>query len=299
MTKPTDQWMPLHISAYLQDTRHLTTEQHGAYMLLLMHGWVHGFLPDDDQCLANICNVSKLHFIRKIGPIVRPFFTVKEEGRLVQKRQEIEREKAAKNLAQKSAAARARYSKKSDQQSNEINANIDAAATAPHMREPDSAPGSATPPLPVPLPVPSYDSAKPSIVPTPVLAELPPPKPVPSLGTSPRLSDKPGIWAAAYPWLRTIADANTTMLPVVGTGKYERLLITVCEIVCQAAGIRDPNWRGDWDIVIGWLERNLSVDRQILPAIRDVVERSSRKQIRSLAYFNGAVLNYRPDREAA
>jgi len=70
MSRP---WMPLYVADYLGDTRHLTAAQHGAYLLLLMHYWQHGELPDDDQQLARIASMTDDEW-RVARPVVRAFF---------------------------------------------------------------------------------------------------------------------------------------------------------------------------------------------------------------------------------
>ncbi len=51
--------MPMYWDAYLADTTHLTTEEHGAYMLLLAAMWRrNGSVPDDDRDNARMLGLT-------------------------------------------------------------------------------------------------------------------------------------------------------------------------------------------------------------------------------------------------
>lgn len=66
--------MPLHIPDYRADTGHLSTLEHGAYLLLIMHYWMTGGLPDDDARLARITGMG-LQEWTEAKPALEPLFT--------------------------------------------------------------------------------------------------------------------------------------------------------------------------------------------------------------------------------
>ena len=66
-------WMPLYVGDYLGDTGHLTTAQHGAYLLLMMHYWRKGELPDDDVQLSKITKLP-LRTWGDYRPVLQQFF---------------------------------------------------------------------------------------------------------------------------------------------------------------------------------------------------------------------------------
>jgi uncharacterized protein YdaU (DUF1376 family) len=90
--------MPLYVADYLADTTHLSTEAHGAYLLLLMVLWKSGGeLQNDDKILARIVRLSPAKWER-IKDDVLEFFDV-VENKIFHNRvtQEIQK---AKNLGE-------------------------------------------------------------------------------------------------------------------------------------------------------------------------------------------------------
>jgi uncharacterized protein YdaU (DUF1376 family) len=65
--------MSLHIGDYLKDTRHLRAPLHGAYLLLIMHYWTKGGLPDDDCQLSAIACMADREW-KKARPTIEAFF---------------------------------------------------------------------------------------------------------------------------------------------------------------------------------------------------------------------------------
>lgn len=120
MMAKVDIWMPLYVADYLADTSRLTTEQHGAYLLLLIDYWRNGPLPDDDAVLAQITRMSPNAW--SIARSTLQAFFKHESGKWVHGRVEAELAKAKRNgevnSTRAKAAARARWDTQSNASSN-------------------------------------------------------------------------------------------------------------------------------------------------------------------------------------
>ena len=66
-------WMPFYIADYLADTGHLSTLEHGAYLLLIFHYWQNGGVPDEDARLARIARVTAKEW-KAMRPTLAAFF---------------------------------------------------------------------------------------------------------------------------------------------------------------------------------------------------------------------------------
>lgn len=98
-------WFPFNIKAYVTDTMRLTTEAHGAYLLLMLDYYSTGEAPpDDDDVLAAICKLTPEAWA-KHRKVLMPYFKV-TRGRWVHERIEAEMLEACQRHAKKSAAQR-------------------------------------------------------------------------------------------------------------------------------------------------------------------------------------------------
>ncbi|WP_431014582.1 YdaU family protein [Bradyrhizobium pachyrhizi] len=68
-------WFPFYVGDYVRDTARLTTEGHGAYLLLMLDYWANGAPPDDDETLSSIARLPLEAWI-KLRPKIAPFFDV-------------------------------------------------------------------------------------------------------------------------------------------------------------------------------------------------------------------------------
>lgn len=103
-TKP-DVWFPLVVGDYLKDTSRLTTEQHGAYLLILMDYWTKGPPADDDEELAAITKLDAKRWKATRAKIQKYFRIVDGQWRNKRCDEELERWSEKKRLYAERAAA--------------------------------------------------------------------------------------------------------------------------------------------------------------------------------------------------
>jgi len=87
--------MPLDTSAYLSDTGHLSTIEHGAYLLILMALWRSrdGSLDGSDQYLARVTRMTIGRW-KRVATTIRALLLTKD-GRVSQKRVNRDRDRLA------------------------------------------------------------------------------------------------------------------------------------------------------------------------------------------------------------
>lgn len=107
-------YMQLYIADYLGDTQHLTIEQSGCYLHLLMAMWrAGGYLPNDATKLARVVRLTVRKW-KKLATDVMPLFTI-EGDRITQKRLLFERKKVTEFSAKQRDNVSRRYLKNKDE----------------------------------------------------------------------------------------------------------------------------------------------------------------------------------------
>ena len=100
-------WFAFHVAAYVKDTMRLTTEGHGAYLLLMLDYYAtEQAPPDDDDVLAAICKMPVELWQAKYRKVLAPFFTI-EGGFWRHERIETEIVDGRSKLASSHARAKA------------------------------------------------------------------------------------------------------------------------------------------------------------------------------------------------
>ncbi len=100
-----DAWFPFYTGDYTRDAGRFTTQQHGAYLLILIDLWSHGSVPDQDAILSSLTKTTPDDWA-VVRPVLEPFFIV-ANGEWRHKRVDAEREKASAVSAKRSAAGKA------------------------------------------------------------------------------------------------------------------------------------------------------------------------------------------------
>lgn len=254
--------LPFFTDAYLADTIHLTTEEHGAYLLLLMTAWrTRGCcLPDDDKMLARITRTSPARW-RRLRPTLQCFFEVVdgrwEQKRLLKTYGDVEK-RVAKNRMNGAKGGRARAAK---------------AAQAKHVSE-------AANPLKV------LDTAKANAVPQPkqlsgnivgdLIGENLPTK----TRTKLKLESESRCDLGEKIYGDSVDISSSAPLWV--------------EKVAAAAGLsfEDINH----SVVMGWLDAGLDMEKDILPTLKRIRQRQEARLGRvpaHISYYSDAIVEAR------
>lgn len=230
-TEKVDAWMPLWIGSYLADTMSLTTQQHGAYLLILFAYWRNkGPLPDDDEDMASIAKASAGEW-KKLRPKIAKFFDI-EGGMWVHGRAEKELAAAghrkASATSKAKAGAEALWKKRRGQA--ESDAPSDAPSNAPGI------PGAELWQCPTPSPTPSPSES--SVPDGTGAAGAPPPV---DKSTEPE-SQKRIAWRECGNWFVANRVAESTAREIMGkvARDYPAVAVEACLAAAKKGETPDP-----------------------------------------------------------
>lgn len=106
--------LPIWTDAYLADTRHLSTVEHGAYLLLMMEAWRRPScsLPNDDALLARLAGLNHNEWGAIKDTVLALWKLDEKRNVFVQKRLSKEREFLDKKRVKNKQSAASRWNKK-------------------------------------------------------------------------------------------------------------------------------------------------------------------------------------------
>lgn len=137
-------FMPFYVSEYLADAGHLSTLEHGAYMLLIMAYWQRGdALPDDDKRLANLARMSVTEW-SAVRPEIEEFFDL-GDGKWAHGRIEHELSKAVTKVEAARNAGRASAQRRLNGRSTRVQRTLNERSTSKRREEKREPNGSLTP----------------------------------------------------------------------------------------------------------------------------------------------------------
>jgi uncharacterized protein YdaU (DUF1376 family) len=125
--------MPLYVADYLADTAHLSAAEHGAYLLLIMHYWTKGKLPDDEESMRRITRLTSRQWSQS-HDVLRSLFGDKWSHKRIDK----ELGKAIEKSSINSANAKRRHF---DRSSNAERSDTQPQSQLPKKESPASAGG--------------------------------------------------------------------------------------------------------------------------------------------------------------
>lgn len=139
-----DIWMPFYVADYLSDTMHLSPAEHGGYLMLILHYWKSGPIPDDDNRLAIISRLGDAW--SNSSSTLRAFFE-QCDGMLVHRRIDKEKADASDNQERNQARAKAAAAKRWGNQQKNAQSNATSMPQAMLDECPSPSPSPSDKPL--------------------------------------------------------------------------------------------------------------------------------------------------------